>query len=178
MLRGHDPNMIPGVWTELFEDSKGLFNSGQLFIGEEGTQLGKETHMLLKYKAIQHESIGFDLPRDKKGDVQISAYEKDNITGWTHLKEIELWEISLVAFPANVNARVTRVKDILRKAATEREFEQALRESGLSKTNAQYIVSLIKPSLRDAGNTDRKNLDEGGDVNLILNALKNVTSNI
>ena len=176
MLRGHDPNQIPGVWTTVNEDAKGLYNEGKLFIGEEGTELGKETYALLKHRAIQHQSIGYDLPRDKTGKVKPEVYEKDEAKGITYLKMIDLWEISLVAFPANINARVTRVKEFLRQAQTEREFEQALRDLGLSKSDAQYVVSLVRPSLRDAMDADD---DKGGDsIDCILSALRSVNSNI
>jgi len=178
MLFGHDATRIPGVWTDLREDKKGLYNEGQLFVGMDGTPLGKEVYVLLKNKAIQHESIGFDLPRDKNGGIKPSAIEKDEAKGITYLKEIELFEISLVAFPANVDAQVTRVKEEVQEALfsakTEREFEAALRESGLSKTAALYVTKLAKPSLREL---ERVGL-EGGDAELILNALRQMNSSL
>ncbi len=179
MLRSHNPDRIPGIWTDLHEDHKGLYNEGQLFVGSnDATELGRETHALLRHKAIQHESIGYDLPRDKSGAVKPSAYERDEKKGWTYLKEIELYEISLVAFPANVNARVTRVKDMLMQAETAREFENALRESGLSKSVAQYITKLVRPSLRDVG-TGAGEQDKGGDTAaIVLQALRGVSENL
>jgi hypothetical protein len=178
MLRGHNPDQIPGVWTTLQEDSRGLYNEGMLFAGPQGTPLGNETHVLMKHRAIQHESIGFDLPREKSGAVKFSAYEKDDKNGYTILKEIELWEVSLISFPANVNARVTAVKEFLRQASTEREFESALRDLGLSKSDAQYLVSLIRPTLRDATGLQRNEEKGGGCVDQILNALKTVNQKL
>lgn len=178
MLRGHDAAKIPGVWKDIYEDKKGLFNEGQLFVGEEGTELGKETYALLKHKALRHLSIGFDLPRDRAGNIKPAAIEKDEAKGVTYLKEIELWEISLVPFPANIGAQVTRVKEeaaeLLLRARTEREFEQALRELGLPKSAALYVTKLSKPSLREL---ERAGV-EGGDADLILTALRQMNSSL
>lgn len=166
MLLGHNPEKRPGVWTDLVEDKKGLFNEGKLMLEKE---IGRDTHADLLHKAIQHESIGYDLPRTRTGKIKPSAIEVDEDKNIAYLKEIDLWEISLVPFPANISARVTRVKEILREAGTVRQLEQALRELGLSKSDAQYVAGLCRPSLRDS----EMDIDgEGGDAKLVLEALR------
>ena len=138
MLWQHDPKMVPGVWTSLNENNKGLPVEGKLAIG---TQLGADARELMKLGAIKGLSIGYDIP---KGGAEFDDKKKVR-----YLKRVNLWEISLVTFPANTRAQITNVKSLL-EASTEREFEAALRDSGLSKQAALYVVSLCKSSLRDS----------------------------
>ena len=147
MLYQHNSDEPVGVYKELKENTKGLFVDGQMALG---VQRAKEAHELMMMGAIKGLSIGFDLPRDKKGKIEEDAYEYDDKTGTTLLKRIELWEISLVTFPANTRARITGVKNI-EEAKTVRDLEKALRESGVSKSDALYIAKLCRPSLRESG---------------------------
>jgi len=114
------------------EDSKGLAVQGQFAMK---TRLGQEAYELLKMEAIKGLSIGYNSI--------VSEYDKEKDI--RTLKEIELWEISLVTFPANINATVTGVK-AFENVKTLREFEESLRDSGLSRAQAQYIVGLCKDS--------------------------------
>lgn len=127
-LSGAD-DMVPiGKWTEMFEDDHGLFMRGELFDIE--TDRMKSTYAALKAGELDGLSIGFRTRKSKT----------DNDTGIRTLTEIELFEVSLVTFPANDPARVTGVKaDAL---PTEREFERFLqREAGLSDAQAKAVVS-------------------------------------
>lgn len=99
MLWQHDASEPIGVWTEMVEDSKGLRIKGQLALD---TVRGKEAHALLKLGALNGLSIGF---MSKQW-----AYDRD--TEVRTLTEIDLWEVSLVTFPANEKARVTNVKAV------------------------------------------------------------------
>jgi len=148
LLWQHHSDEIPGIWKSLQEDEQGLYTEGQLLID---TQLGRETHILLKAKAIKGLSIGYD-----RVDYEINEKER-----YMLLKEVDLWEVSLVTFPANIHATVFAVKcvEALKQAETPRELEQALRELGLSKSTSQYLVKLCRPSLRDA---EKKPVDELG----------------
>lgn len=142
-----------GIWKTIEEDEKGLSVIGQLAMK---TQRGKETYELLKLKALKGLSIGFDFPRDKTGKLKNGVVEYKN--GVRHINEIDLWEISLVTFPANVRATVTGVKDIhsIAKAATNiREFEALLRDEGYSNPQAKATIAylrelLVKPRRKGA----------------------------
>jgi HK97 family phage prohead protease len=161
MLRGHNSDMIPGVWDSLVEDKKGLKVEGQLALK---TQLGSETRELAKMGAFKGLSIGFNVPKD--------GAEIDDKKGVRYLKEVELWEVSLVAFPANKRARITGVKDIetLEQINNERDLEDYLRDAGLSFREAKYMVSLCRKNLRDAGTIGNEQLTG------ILDQLKTVNS--
>ncbi len=138
MLWQHNSDQVPGIWTSMAENKKGLKVEGQLALA---TQLGKEAHELMKMGAVKGLSIGFDIAED--------GSEFDDKKKARILKKLNLWEISLVTFPANTRAQITNVK-AFEQAKTPRELEALLRDSGLSKQAAQNIVKLCKPSLRDS----------------------------
>jgi HK97 family phage prohead protease len=56
MLWQHDATTPIGVWTEMFEDSKGLFIRGRLALD---TVKGAEAYALMKMGALNGLSIGF-----------------------------------------------------------------------------------------------------------------------
>jgi uncharacterized protein len=68
------------------------------------------------------------------------AYDRE--TEVRTLTEIDLWEVSLVTFPANEKARVTNVKSA-DELATPKDAERILRDAGFSKSNATAIVSRV-----------------------------------
>lgn len=55
------------------------------------------------------------------------------------LTNIDLWEVSIVTFPANPSARVTAVKN----SPTKRQLEHVLREAGLSRAAAQTLIATL-----------------------------------
>jgi hypothetical protein len=66
------------------------------------------------------------------------------------LTELDLWEVSIVTFPANPKARVTAVKSLTVEQL--RDLEGILREGGLSQRDRIWAVSAFKRWLqRDAG---------------------------
>jgi uncharacterized protein len=130
MLWQHDASEPIGVWTEMVEDSKGLRIKGQLALD---TTRGKEAHALLKLGALNGLSIGF---MSKQW-----AYDRDSEV--RTLTEIELWEVSLVTFPANEKARVTNVKASPDEVVTPKDAERALREAGFSKADATALVARV-----------------------------------
>ena len=129
MLWQHDADKPIGVWTEMVEDDKGLRIKGQLAME---TVKGKEAHALLKMGALNGLSIGF---MSKEW-----AYDRD--TEVRTLTAIDLWEVSLVTFPANEKARVTNVKSA-DEMATPKDAEKALRDAGFSKSDATAFVSRV-----------------------------------
>ena len=129
MLWQHDADKPIGVWTEMVEDEKGLRIKGQLAME---TVKGKEAHALLKMGAINGLSIGF----------MSKQWAYDRETEVRTLTEIDLWEVSLVTFPANEKARVTNVKSAS-ELATPKDAERILRDAGFSKADATALVSRV-----------------------------------
>jgi len=98
ILWQHDPREPIGVTLEAYEDDKGLRVKGQLNLE---TTKGREAYALLKQGALKGLSIGYDAVKE--------LWE-----GTTRrLKEIRLWEWSLVTFPMNLQAQVTAVKAVV-----------------------------------------------------------------
>ncbi len=159
MLWQHRTDEPIGNWLELAEDKKGLKVVGQLI---REVPIGDKAYHLLKRKALNGMSIGYDA----------IVKEYDDRKKIRYLKEIDLWEISLVTFGANLRARVTVVKQLLQEleqAKNIRELESFLRDSkDFSKSEAQRIISIIKASLRDS-----ETIGEVG-LSLILDGLKEV----
>lgn len=120
----HDSTQIPGVWTEANETPQGLYVKGRLL----GTTLGNDAYELLKAGAIDRMSIGYSA----------KDFNYDTATGVRTLKQIDLWEVSLVTFPANDMARITSVKS---KPANERQLEEYLREAGYSRSEAKGLIA-------------------------------------
>ena len=129
MLWQHDADKPIGIWTEMSEDEKGLRIKGQLAME---TVKGKEAHALLKMGALNGLSIGF---MSKEW-----AYDRD--TEVRTLTAIDLWEVSLVTFPANEKARVTNVKSADELQAPK-DAEKVLRDAGFSKSDATAFVSRV-----------------------------------
>lgn len=129
MLWQHSSDYPIGIWTEMVEDAKGLRIKGQLALD---TVKGKEAYSLLKMGAINGLSIGFMTKQ--------ATYDRD--TDVRVLTEIDLWEVSLVTFPANGKSRVTNVKSS-DDLVTPKGAERILRDAGFSKQDATAFVSRV-----------------------------------
>ena len=120
-----------GVYTDVKEDTVGLHVEGKLALK---TARGAEAYELLKMGALNGLSIGF-MVRDE-------SY--DRVSGISTLKKLDLWEVSLVTFPANDAARVTDVK-AAEQIQTLKDAEAYLRDAGgFSKAQALALISRIK----------------------------------
>jgi len=125
----HDPSRVLGKWTDMGEDEDGLVVKGVL----ADTPLGNEIHTLLKMDAVKGLSIGY------------STVDQDyDADGNRLLKEVELWEVSVVSLPMNPLAQVAHAKSQLSEAGeyvpTVKEFERILREAGCSRSTAKRLV--------------------------------------
>lgn len=103
MLWQHDPAQVIGVWDEVREDARGLFVKGRLL---PGIARAREAAELIEAGALDGLSIGYTVRRAVKDE-----------RGRRHLKELELWEVSLVTFPMLPSARVGAKADPMRELA-------------------------------------------------------------
>jgi hypothetical protein len=99
LLWQHDAAEPIGRWLELKEDTKGLHVRGQLILE---LPKAKEARTLMKAGVLDGLSIGFNTIPNRT--------TVDSKTSTRTLSELDLWEISLVTFPAQDIARVTDVK--------------------------------------------------------------------
>jgi HK97 family phage prohead protease len=156
MFWAHDPAQVPGAWTEMSEDSRGLYVKGTL----ADTQLGNEVRTLLGMKAVRGLSIGFSLSQNGVD------YDDD---GTRIIKNAELWEVSVVSLPMNPRATVQHAKTRLSAsgeyvptvkelATVKRELESWFQGRGFSKSAAVTYASL---AFRDDGAIPEALADDG-----------------
>lgn len=131
ILWQHDRAQPLGVWTALKEDEHGLYGEGKLLIDD--VPKAREAHALIKAGVIDGLSIGY----------RVEQADYDNTKEVLLLKELDLFEISVVTFPANDASTVTVVKSALAQGQlpTLSEFEKFLRDAGFSKSQATAIAS-------------------------------------
>lgn len=131
LLWQHKSSEPIGVYTSMVEDENGLYVEGKLALK---TQQGAEAYELLQMKAISGLSIGFMTRED--------SY--DQKTGVRTIKSADLWEVSMVTFPCNDQARIEVVKS-LEQINDLKSAEHYLREScGLSRSESVAFVSRVK----------------------------------
>ena len=123
VLWQHNTKEPIGV-ADVSEDAKGLRFEGSLVL-DDATARKARAHMLAK--SVRGMSIGFDTLKDEIRD------------GIRHLKELRLWEISLVTFGANPVAGVDSVKQA-GQIDDVRECEEYLRDVGFSRSKAKAMA--------------------------------------
>lgn len=139
MLWQHDPATPIGVWEEMAEDQTGLYVKGRIL---KAVQKGAEALALMQAGVLDGLSIGFRTVK--------SMWEEG--TDYRQLLAVDLWEVSVVTFPANPKARVDRVKSV-------RDMEQILRDAGLSNNFAKLVA---KYGYEEATKMTAKDHRDGG----------------
>ena len=94
MLFGHQTNTPIGIWDRVFEDDVGLFVAGRILDG------ASQARRLVEARAVSGLSIGYRARRSKPRP-----------SSGRDLIEIDLWEVSVVAFPMLRSARITHIGD-------------------------------------------------------------------
>lgn len=133
MLWQHRQDQPIGVWEEMEEDQRGLRVKGRLAMD---VAAAREAYALVKVGAISGLSIGFMTKDD----------DYDPKTNIRTVRAVDLWEVSLVTFPAAKSARVTRIKaaavdEILKPSDAERWLRDAAVD--VSKSQATAFVSRL-----------------------------------
>ena len=140
VLWHHRMDQPIGVWDRIRESDAGLEVQGRLLLDVER---GREAAVLLKHGAIDGLSIGFSVP---PGGARI-----DRAAGHRRISRLSLHEISIVGFPANPRARVSRAGDI----KSIRDFEAVLRdEHGFPHRAAKRIASGGWSALEDRDDSE------------------------
>lgn len=131
MLWQHNMSEPIGIYTEMREDDVGLYVKGRLLV--DADPLAKRAHAHMKAGSLSGMSIGY----------MLDDYEYDKEKGVWILKVIDLWEVSLVTFPANDDARITDVKSLLARGETPppSKVERALRDVGFSGSQAKAFMA-------------------------------------
>jgi len=125
MLWQHNPDWPIGVWQDVREDDFGLYVKGQL---NTETEKGREARALLTQGAISGLSIGFRASSGARRRLE---------DGTTELRAVDLFEVSLVTFPANDQAKVLNAKSI----NTQADFERLLRNLDFPNRAAKKLAA-------------------------------------
>ena len=112
LLWQHDPAQPIGIWDEVFEDAHGLFVRGRLL---EDVARAREARALLAAGAVDGLSIG---SRTLRAEPLPGSGRR--------LIELDLWEVSLVTFPMQAEARLSAKADaLMRLGALRRQMRDA-----------------------------------------------------
>lgn len=135
MFFAHDWGLPVGKWLSAVEDEKGLLVEGEL---TPGNPQSDAILAAMKHGTVDGLSIGFRL---SEGD-----YERKKDGGRIIKSVSKLYEISIVNFPADGDARVSEIRsEEIDELQTIRDFENFLREAGgFSKSTATSIVAKAK----------------------------------
>lgn len=118
-----------GPFTKMVEDERGLYTEGQLLVKD--VQRAREARALMQSKTVDGMSIGFN------SVVEEWNSEEKLLT----LKEIDLWEVSIVTFPANSESLITEVRSMLAEGVPSiKDIEEVLRDAGFSRSQAKALV--------------------------------------
>lgn len=130
LLSQHDPAQPIGRWLDIREDAKGLYVKGQLL---PQIDKAKEILAMMKNGILDGLSIGFRTIKSRKSPIgSVHA-------GCRHLLEVDLWEISVVTFPMQPEARVNCLKN---EDLSKRELERKLmQDAGLSRSQARALLA-------------------------------------
>lgn len=127
LLWQHDPDKPIGT-LELIDAENGLYVKGQLVLD---VPEARTAYSLIKANVIKGLSIGYDTVKD--------AIEN----GVRHLKELRLWEGSIVTFPMNEAAMITSVKMVNGKVVESKgDFNEELAENQLQSAGYQMFDAL------------------------------------
>jgi len=142
-LRWNHYGPVIGKFTELREDEKGLFVTGEL---TKGHSTAEDAAALLRHGAISGLSIGY-IPKDSEMNGPIRE-----------LKEIELFEISIVEEPADNAAHISGIKSVFSECESLKEIELTMRRHcGLSQSVSTAIVSAVKGAVTQSDSESEQN---------------------
>jgi HK97 family phage prohead protease len=182
LLNQHNMTEPLGVIDRAYETEKGLIIEARM---PKENSMVRDLLPLLKMGAIGDFSIGFS--------VKDAEMREDGIR---ILKEIDLWEVSIVTMPANAKAKIMHVKKLEQQIedyqkkevdmdekivdaikaetiSTKREFEQMLKETGVFTKKATVILaSKFKEDLAQGDpDTKKDKQSDSVDVKSILEAI-------
>ncbi|WP_415402884.1 phage major capsid protein [Tateyamaria sp. SN3-11] len=142
MLWSHDQSEVIGVWSEITDTGAGVEVKGQLLVDD--IPKAKEVHALIKSKAVNGLSIGFETKDSKR-----------NPKGRT-ITQANLLEISIVAVPCHPDAQITSLKAGGTEPIEKKEISKMEKEE-IEALIAEQIAQLTPAN--DAPDADTKAFD-------------------
>lgn len=153
ILADHSPEKLIGWNLRAEEDSQGLKVEGQL---DMNVQLARERFSLAK-KALEHGiPMGLSI-----GYMTVKAEPDRSKPMIRRLKELKLFEYSIVTFPMNTEAMITAAKSALTSDKISMIINEAER-LGLT-------VDELKQALQGAAKNNEPTMDLSHSIDLIIN---------
>jgi len=161
MCFNHDFSVIIGRVTDIGEDDKGAYFTAEFF----PTEKAQEIRNIIKSGVLWQFSFAFDILESGNTKLEDGTVARE-------LRELELYEISIVMVPANPRATVTDIKsgrrsqnrELLRmiagiKAEQDIKKESLLRSIG-KETNLAKLKKMEAQALKDIGEAEIKGKPE------------------
>lgn len=123
LLYQHDPAEPIGVWREVFEDRRGLYVRGRL---SPDVTRARECAALVRVGALDGLSIGFKA-------VEVRTDPRTRVRS---LSRIDLWEVSIVTFPMQPQARIARPDAMSQRIARDPTSPAALLSAAAARLRA------------------------------------------
>ena len=138
ILALHNDSLLPiGRPLEVREDSKGLYIKAKI----SDTAMGRDVKVLLKDGVLNELSIGYDP----------IVFDYDE-TGIRHLREVKLWEVSVVTWAMNPEATVIGYK----AAETADRAVKLTEDAAAEVKEGRKISSARLKTLKEASETMKK----------------------
>ena len=149
MFVNHESSNIPvGEWTDFEMTENGMNASGRLYMS---TQQGKDLYAIMKESPRMFGGVSVGAYAEEyqwvKEDGEPMTVGSDNVyeDGYFQITKGGLSEVSVVVHPNNPNAEVSKLEYFLPDGSADlRVLEQALRDAGLSKSEAVAAASVFK----------------------------------
>jgi len=133
----HDWNQPIFAPISFKDDGIGLLMEGQLVME---VQQAREALALAKLNALGGLSIGYGA----------EEYDYEDGGRVRVLKKVKLWEVSMVTFPMNPDAKILDAKGL----SSVRDCERYLRDvCGLSQSEAKTFISIVRTDSRDVNHS-------------------------
>lgn len=178
-LNQHRMDQPIGVVDFIAEVEEGLIIKARM---PKANSVVKDLFPLLQMGALSDFSIGFNV-------VDSDTTPDGNRT----IKEIDLWEVSIVTIPANEDAKITRVKkledkdekiidaEMAESISTRKEFEQLLKGTGVFTRKAKVILASRFNENTPQGELDGKKKGQSDSVNeekLLIEAMEKLKKSL
>lgn len=165
LLWQHKMDMPLGVFEEVFEDDKGLFVKGKMPLADSFVR--DRVIPQMKIKSVDSMSIGYC--------VEIEEYDKTiNVR---KLKEIYLYEASLVTLPMNPQATVTGMKALemrIDELKTLKDINNYLKDCGLSKVQVEGVMAKMRTVINECNTQEQQSKSDAELAELVKASILNL----
>jgi len=163
-------DLIGGFPVESIKETpEGLFVRGEINLD---VQTGREAYALAKQGVLTDLSIGFSIPSS-----DCCEYKRDGDSVVRVIKEVDLWEVSMVGEPMNPEACLSSVKSVDVKSVEAcnslSDVESLLKVTGFSSECAKILISRIKiaKSREDSPDQEERDREDSASMSKAANRI-------